>query len=110
MNNLSSYCGLTGARMRATEKNFPAMKVNKIGLFLTPFPLVLKHKLRNCIKSTQKLTSLSPKSDNVIYGWYLVSITTEEHVLFTMEFTLVDLAHFWLLVGTVCAIALKEQQ
>jgi hypothetical protein len=34
----------------------------------------------------------------------LVSITTEEHVLFTMEFTLVDLAHFWLLVGTVCAI------
>jgi hypothetical protein len=28
MNNLLSYCGLTGARMRASEKDLPALDCN----------------------------------------------------------------------------------
>ena len=30
MNNLSSYCGLTGARMRASEKDLPVHNLNKM--------------------------------------------------------------------------------
>ena len=31
MNNLSSYCGLTDARMRASEKNLPVIKLETYG-------------------------------------------------------------------------------
>ena len=37
MNNLSSYCGLTGARLRASEKYLPVPKVsqNACSMFVT---------------------------------------------------------------------------
>ena len=35
MNNLSLYCGLTGARMRASEKDLPVCIITLLGKFQT---------------------------------------------------------------------------
>ena len=44
MNNLLSYCGLTDARMRASEKDLPVLRrehVNKMGNLLNPYLLTV---------------------------------------------------------------------